>query len=889
VAGHPSLRRVPKLGIRAYLVIVLGSLSAVPTLVLGTLTASRATDSELERADRDSRSRASAVARELDALVDSQTASIELLAGQVEAVGGLDSPHLQAVVTRHRRHSPRLSFSYIANRDGVSLITDPPFNGDGVPNAGTSYRDRDYYKELMRTRRTTISRVQLGKRSGVPNVQVVAPIHDRTGTMIGFAEGSIDLHGISESIANAVGGWRDSRVIVTDGFGKILADSSGRLGVLTDVSAMELVRGIPGETVVRSTVDERDTAVRVAIATMAGRSGWTVTAMREQSSVEALADAARRDALLVTTVAILLALLVVVFGVHWLSKPIRALAATTKAVGRGDFSRTVPAPRVFEAKEMVELLVSVRDMTRDVQSHRDETSALISELESVNDQLRTMVVGIEHAGNPIEVVDADGSLTYVNPAWEKFTGTAAAEAIGYSFIEMLSIEKSFTVDIWAQLERGIPWCDIYPCRRRDGKLIEVELNAVPVVRGDGAISYIVATRIDISEKRRAEDVLRMNDRLAAVGKLAAGVAHEINNPLAYITANLSYLRSAVETLEGHMPREEFDDAVSAFDETELGVQRVTNIVRDLKQLSRPDERTTGAVDINALLESCLRMASVEIRHHAEVERDYGEVPRIEANEARLSQVFLNLLINAAHACSDTGRPASTIRVSSRACPERQQVVVEVADTGKGIEPDILEHIFDAFFTTKPVGVGTGLGLSICHGIVTQLGGTITVDSTPGVGSTFRVALPIVSAARRATDAPAVAAPGQLKILIVDDEPNVAQALSRMLREHHVTIAHSADGALDHLAGTSFDVVLSDIMMPRVDGLELYRRVCAAQPRYGSSFIFMTGGIPQPGLREELERLASPCLYKPFNAREVVAAIAAVTDPARAAPVGTAAG
>jgi PAS domain S-box-containing protein len=865
-----ALFLVPKLGIRAYLLIALGALSAVPTLVLGTVTASRASRSELERADRESRSRAQAIARELDALVSAQTASIEMLAGQVEVAGGLGAPNLQAVLSLHRIHSPLLSFTYIADREGTSLYADPPVDADGVPTAGTSYRDRDYYRALLRSGRTVISGVQLGKRSGAPNVQIVAPIRDRAGSMVGFAEGSIDLDGISESIAHAVGGAPDSRIVVADGGGKVLADSGGRLDVLTDISATRLWRDADG---VRSTLDENDTTVRVATATMSREPRWRVTAMREQSSVEALADAARRDALVIMAGSVLLALLVVAFGVQWLSRPIRALAATTKAVGRGDFSRAVPIPRPFEAQEVVELLESVRDMTRDVRNHRDETSSLIAELESVNDKLRTMVVGIEHAGNPIEVVDAEGRLIYVNPAWEKFTGYPAADAIGQRFVELLSIDRSFLEGIWGQLVAGVPWCGTFPCRRRDGKRVEVELDAVPVVRFDGVVSHVVATRVDISQKRRAEEVLRMNDRLAAVGLLAAGVAHEINNPLAYITANLAFLRSTVESLHGRLPAAELDDAAAAFEDTQLGVQRVTNIVRDLKQLSRPDEQTASTIDINALLSSCVRMASVEIRHHAVVERAYGDVPRVVGNEARLSQVFLNLLINAAHACSGNGKPDNQIRVVTRVCRVGQQVVVEITDTGTGIEPGIIEHIFDPFFTTKPIGVGTGLGLSICHGIVTQLGGTISVDSSVGEGTTFRISLPMAAAEQPAVASPGVVAAERLRILVVDDEPSITQALSRMLRDHEVSVAHSAAGALTLLADTSFDVVMSDVMMPQMDGFELYRRACAVHPSYQSAFLFMTGGVAQPRLQVELERVQPRCLHKPFTASEVMSAVA----------------
>ncbi|MGN6110358.1 MAG: hybrid sensor histidine kinase/response regulator [Kofleriaceae bacterium] len=877
---------MPKLGIRAYLLIVLGILSSLPTLVLSAITAERTSSAQRELADRDNRARAGAVARELDELIASQRASIELLAGEVEAIGGLDSPLLQRVLTEHRRHAPQLAFTYIADREGTSLVADPPLDRDGAPNAGTSYRDRDYYRELIATGQTTISRVQRGRRSGVPNVQVVAPIHDEDGGMIGFAEGSIDLHRVAESVAHALRGASDSRVIVTDGHGRVLADSSGRLEVLADVSELELLAPSP-DAQVRSVRDEQRRPVRIAHATLTRTVGWTVVAVRDEAAIAALASAARRDARVITAIALAIALGVVAFGVHWLARPIRALAAATSAIGRGDFTREVPAARRFEARELAELLASVRQMTRDVRHHRDATSALIRELEAVNDELETMVVGIEHAGNAIEVIDAEGRVTYVNAAWERFTGYAAAEVTGRRFVEVLGIDDELFAALWATLTRGAPWRGIYAGCRRDGTAIEVELDALPVMRSDGAISHVVATRVDIGAQRRAEEVMRVNDRLAAVGTLAAGVAHEINNPLTYVATNLEILREAVEAVRPALGEPGYAEAITALDETGVGIDRVTHIVRDLRRLSRPDERSTTAIDLDALVESCVRMASLEIRHRAAVECRYGAPPRVAGNEARLSQVFLNLLINAAQACSVEHRATHAIRIATRGSPDGAHAIVEISDTGRGIEPDVIERIFDAFFTTKPIGVGTGLGLSICHGIVKQHDGTIEVESEPGRGATFRVALPAMTGPQRA----ALVAPtatvhtARIRLLVVDDEVSIARSLERMLREHDVTVAHSARAALALLERTRFDVVLSDVMMPDIDGVELYRRACLVEPRYARAFLFMTGGIVQPQVGDELAALGPPTLFKPFTRQQVLAAIAEVSGANRSAIAG----
>jgi two-component system, NtrC family, sensor kinase len=852
--GHSPGLAVRKLGIRVYLLVVLGIMSVLPTLLLSMITTTRESRAELERVDRDARARARSVARELDQFIATQVASIELLAGEVEAAG-LQSPLLQSLLSRHRQHSPQLSFAYIADKDGTSLYADPPTDADGKPTAGTSYRDRDYYRELVRTGHTAISRVQLGKRSGVPNVQVVAPIHDAAGQFVAYAEGSIDLHSMHDAVAHVIEGVSDSRVIVVDGHRRVLADSTGQLGVLADASVLKLDD--------EATADEHGQPVRAAVESM-HNVGWTVNVLRDSSSVDDLVAAARRDTLVVGLLSLVLALLVVAFGVYWLGTPIRALAAATAAVGRGDFSKPVPQPRAFESHEVAELLESVRVMARDVKHYREHTTELI-------DGLRTMVVGVEHAGNPVEIANAEGKLEYVNPAWVKLTGVSSADAVGRSFVELLAIDRSFELDIWSILLRGESWRGLYPSRNSAGKLVEFELNAVPVMRPDGAISHIVATRIDISEQRRAEEKMRMNDRLAAVGMLAAGVAHEINNPLTYVSANLAHLRNVVVALRDKLTPTEAKDSLAAFDEIRTGVGRVTNIVADLRQLSRPDEHATTIVDVNALLDSCVRMAGPHTRHVATVVTEYGKLPRMDANEARLSQVFLNLIVNAAQACA--GDP-TTNKVTIRTHAADDTITVEISDTGHGMAPEVIEHIFDAFFTTKPVGAGTGLGLSISHGIVEQLGGKISASSTVGVGSTFTVTLPVHAAVARREPITAKIEKRR-RILLVDDEAGITSSLSRMLREHEVTVARSAREALAEIERTKFDVILSDVMMPDVDGFELYRRACAAQPGCAAHFVFMTGGVIHPDIADKLATLERPCLYKPFSLEQLRDAIASV--------------
>jgi signal transduction histidine kinase len=249
-----------------------------------------------------------------------------------------------------------------------------------------------------------------------------------------------------------------------------------------------------------------------------------------------------------------------------------------------------------------------------------------------------------------------------------------------------------------------------------------------------------------AQLEEANAQLLFADRLATVGQLAASVGHEINNPLAFILSNLSYVREELERLPGvtnSLAREEMLEALS---EAREGAERVRLLVQDLKMLSRADDVESGPVDMGAVLRSASKMAAHEIRHRARLVVESDGVPPVHGNGARLCQVFLNLLINAAHAITPGQVARNEIRLVARAGPD-SRVTVEVSDTGCGISPENLERIFQPFFTTKPRGVGSGLGLSVCHRIITAHEGRISVESAPNKGTTFRVSLPVHTAER----------------------------------------------------------------------------------------------------------------------------------------------
>lgn len=380
------------------------------------------------------------------------------------------------------------------------------------------------------------------------------------------------------------------------------------------------------------------------------------------------------------------------------------------------------------------------------------------------------------------------------------------------------------------------------------------------------------------ERKKMQEQLLISDRMASVGTLAAGVAHELNNPLAALLANLDALGRdladvAIEGKLGDRMREVFSELRDARESGE----RMRHIVRDLKIFSRAsDDERRGPIDIHRVLESSLRMAHNEIRHRARVVKEYAQVPLVLGNEARLGQVFLNLVVNAAQAIPEGDADHNQVRVTTRLEPSGR-VIIEVRDTGSGIAPEHLGRVFDAFFTTKPMGIGTGLGLSICHRIVRSLGGELAVESELGAGSTFRVSLPSATGAEPTARPPSLSprrAARRGRVLVVDDEPLIATAIRRTLSlEHDVVLSSAAATALQRInEGEEFDVILCDLMMPQMTGMELYGELVRTAPTQADRVVFLSGGAFTAAARAFLDDVPNPHLEKPFDTRQLLALV-----------------
>ena len=488
---------------------------------------------------------------------------------------------------------------------------------------------------------------------------------------------------------------------------------------------------------------------------------------------------------------------------------------------------------------------------------------------------------VETTTDGIIKADGDAVIVFANRRFAEMLGYEPPELIGMSLFAFMDADaKAIVTQSLENRRQGVRSLVDETYRHKNGSKISVNVAGSALVDREGKYVGTLGVVRDVTDQKKLQAQLMVSDRMASVGTLAAGVAHEINNPLAAVIANLEYIGESLgRAAGGDAPHRDgawlHEEIKGPLADAREAAQRVRLIVRDLKVFSRsPTDESRGPVDVQAIMESSLRMAWNEIRHRAHLVKHYGTVSGVTANEARLGQVFLNLLVNAAQALPEGRAEHNEIRVTTRLDGER--VVVEVRDTGAGIPPEIVGRIFDPFFTTKAVGVGTGLGLAICQRIVTDMGGELTVESEMGKGTTFRVALP-VAGEEESTVAHVEAVPvagRRGRILVVDDEALVLRSVKRILsKDHDVVVSGAAKEALAMcVGGETFDLILCDLMMPEMTGMDLHRELSRVSPDQASRMIFVTGGAFTEKARTFLSETPKEQIEKPFEAANLRAIV-----------------
>ena len=506
---------------------------------------------------------------------------------------------------------------------------------------------------------------------------------------------------------------------------------------------------------------------------------------------------------------------------------------------------------ILRGNAVVGVLAIVRDLTAD----RAREEAL------VRSEARYLRL-VESASDAIFTIDADGRVTSVNRALERAIGRSRGELFGMRFIDV--IEPSDREAVWSHFEATLRGERVRgEIRYRDAQeaLRVGSVTMTPIVE-EGRVTGCLGIVRDMTEERMLAEQLLQREKLAAVGQLVSGVAHELNNPLAGIMA-FSQLMLA---MSGATPDQQ-DALVTIHKEAKRAAKIVSNLLIFARQ--RHPERSEA--DLNQVLQDTLELRRYSLRtHQIEVETDYDpELPLTWADAFQLQQVILNLLTNAEQALRNHGGEK---RITLRTWREGELILASISDSGPGVPPAALDQIFNPFFTTKPVGEGTGLGLSISDAIIREHGGQIRVASRVGEGATFTVELPIVHAPlpRSEIVAPPERSTAPRTMLIVDDEPAIRAALSLYLERegHTVDAVASAREALEHARSRRYDVILLDLRMPDMSGDALFAELQASDPEHAARVVFATGDVESEGARTFLQRAGRPYICKPFALEEV---------------------
>lgn len=486
-----------------------------------------------------------------------------------------------------------------------------------------------------------------------------------------------------------------------------------------------------------------------------------------------------------------------------------------------------------------------------------------------------LTTALANAVDAVATIDERGIPTAVNGAFQRLLGYGPEEIAARQLGDLLHdgdrarFEDAIRPDPVRGSMRGPAPTGMTEIEvraiRKDGRILPVRLALVPRASSRGHFCFVR----DLTRQKETEGKLAAGAAITAVGSLATGLAHEINNPLAVVLANLEEAVRVTADLAPSVSsavKDDYADLRAMLDEAHAASQRVQLIVRDLRAFACSDDRR-GRVDVNAVIESCCNIAFAEIRHRAKLVRELHAVVPVLGNEAKLAQVFLNLLVNAAHAMPEGDVDNNTITISTRQ-QGRGTIVVEVVDTGSGIPAENADRVFEPFFSTKQRR--PGLGLSISQATVAAHGGEISIYSRDGGGTVVRVVLPTLEAENSEDPLKAKTEASQRRVLVVDDDPLVLRSLTRVLaRDFEVAAARNGREALDLVrAGGTFDAMLCDLMMPELSGIELHEVLERDDPELAKRTVFLTGGAFSGTAQSFLDSVGQPHLEKPVDLKTV---------------------
>jgi PAS domain S-box-containing protein len=525
-------------------------------------------------------------------------------------------------------------------------------------------------------------------------------------------------------------------------------------------------------------------------------------------------------------------------------------------------------------QELVSELKRMRQRVAELEAAETEHKRTEETLRQSEERYRTILHEMDEG---YYEVDLAGRYTFFNDVICARLGYSREELMGINYRvytpeeDVKSVFKVYNeVYRTGRPRRWFPAVNI----AKDGTRTFIENSILSIRDSEGRIIGFRGISRDVTERKRMEEERRqleqkaqLASRLASVGEMASGIAHEINNPLTGVIGYAQLL------LQGELPENIRKDLETIND----GAQRVANVIQRLLAFARQYKPQRTYVNINDVVATTLdlrgyHLETSNIKVSAQLAPD---LPVTIADAGQLQQVFLNLIVNAE---AEMNLARGSGRLSIKTQQIENNIRISFKDDGPGIARENLERIFDPFFTTRQVGQGTGLGLSVCYGIVSEHGGRIYAESKPGKGATFNVELPIVTADKQ-LEFPEPDVQGQqkvsgAKILVVDDEPVVREFISKVLTEegHRVETVDNAEDALEMVKSKTYRIILLDIKMPGMSGIELYKRFQKMAPSLARRVVFVTGDVLGARTTAFLSKAKSPYITKPFDGKQLNIAI-----------------
>ncbi len=920
----------PTVGIALF--IAFAFISVPPILLFGSWLSRQQSREAIDRFDQEASMRAESIEEAVSEYIRLKQEVLNITAGTLSVMPLWHKDELQDITDAQIKSSASFDSFYVGNPQGISLVFAPSYRADGSrTQSRVDYSDRDYYKRLHQTKRVALGNIKLGRQSKVVNVHIAVPIYQdldlkEKGSLRGFITGGIKTQLIEQVMSRMIKGSDNLRAILVEVDQRVVADSDQEVPIFTKLpeSSIYATKCHDSKGSIES-LDLKRSLVRAICREISIESlRWTLWVSTPKERITADAN---RSISFTTKIALFLlfgVILVAAFLSSWVARLMGLITMNAQRVSSGHFDITLPKVRWFTPREVVEVgNISLQTLAR-VRESDNRVRGLVHNLETVNKKLAPLAEAWRQVSEAIEILSPSGEVLFANPAFYELLHiddvkdrqeTLHHSSQLFKITDPISELRSIGEVIISHAQAGLSWSSEIDCQIERKSRVH-SITSSPIFDHREQLIRVVVLRRDITEERFAQASAAHNDRLAAIGTLAAGMAHEINNPMTYIKMSLDLIQENLEKSPlsdkvYQLDEDSYNDLIDAVSDATEGVDRVTEIVRSLLSIARSGgERGEGErmsqVDLDEVIMSCANLVKPEFSKTVDLLIESKRNLRVWGRRSELIQVLLNLMMNAAQAMPLKRASNDWVKVRAQRL-ETGQIQLAVIDNARGIPSSDLEHIFDPFFSSKPVGKGTGLGLAVSRGILEAHHAVVKVQSIEGEGTSFIITFPalnqfpdatetmlglpeihLVDQARQSKTPIQITGPDrslieetsphrtQQKILIVDDDPLVAKSLARMLNEEQVMIASNGVTAIETLKTYPFDLILSDVMMPEMDGPTLYTEIERLFPQYRERFIFITGAAKGDQVTHALAMSGRLVLNKPITKKQLMSVVNRIT-------------